>query len=85
MCEVLYWRLDRRMAEGGLITSEGSDTSSIQDYGSARVGLRLELTDSNTLHEVPKVCLGCSYFTFSYGTVLWVGLFVTMARFKTVH
>ena len=65
------------MAEGGLITSEGSDTSSIQDYGSARVGLRLELTDSNTLHEVPKVCLGCSYFTFSYGTVLWVGLFVT--------
>lgn len=68
------------MAEGGIITSEGSDTSSIQDYGSAnaRVGLRLELTDSNTLHEVPKVCLGCSYFTFSYGTVLWVGLFVTI-------
>lgn len=64
------------MAEGGLITSEGSDTSSIQDYGSANArvaGLRLELTDSNTLHEVPKVCLGCSYFTFSYGTVVWVG------------
>ena len=69
------------MAEGGLITSEGSDTSSIQDYGSANArvaGLRLELTDSNTLHEVPKVCLGCSYFTFSYGTVVWVGLFVTI-------
>lgn len=66
------------MAEGGLITSEGSDTSSIQDYGSANArvaGLRLELTNSNTLHEVPKVCLGCSYLHLVMGLCFgWVCL-----------
>ena len=41
------------MSEGGIIYSDEREES-IPDYGSGKT--HVELTDSNALHEVPKVC-----------------------------